>query len=187
MKSGNIIIRRAFTLAEILLAIAMIAAVSAVTAALWLPDSSAVEDSSAESVLKKAIAFGRAESAKRGEQICMYFDSRGFFVVSSFKTRVEIARIYLLKSLQRRMESESEALPDDFKSSIQISFFARDPEVVEKGSIEFPDGQLKEIRFSPDSAMTPFYAVLSESDNARKIYFDTFSGDEDDSLAEESK
>lgn len=187
MKLGNLKKSRAFTLAEIILAIAMIAAVSAITAALWLPDVAAVEDRSPSSVIKNAIVRARAESAKSGEQVAMCFDRRGFFVISYFKTRREIVRIYLLKATERLMKSDESAAFENFRSPTQIAFFAQDPEIIEKSTLEFPDEQLKEIRFAPDGSMTPCYAVITIADSARIIYFDPFTGDEDETITEGQK
>lgn len=72
-------VSRAFTLAEIILAIAIVAAVSALTASMWLPDAAAVEDRPPESVLKTAVIRARAESARLGEQTVLRFDPRGSF------------------------------------------------------------------------------------------------------------
>lgn len=179
-------VSRAFTLAEIILAIAIVAAVSALTASMWLPDAAAVEDRPPESVLKTAVIRARAESARLGEQTVLRFDPRGFFLVSDFKTRREIARLYLRKADERAAkaaEESPESVGEPRGSFVKISFFARDPEILENPGVEFQDGEIREVRFSPDSAMTPFYAVLSFSDFARTVFFDPFSGDEDDSLA----
>ena len=183
-------VSRAFTLAEIILAIAIVAAVSALTASMWLPDAAAVGDRPPESVLKTAVIRARAESARLGEQTVLRFDPRGFFLISDFKTRREIARLYLRKADERAAkapesgsEESAESGGEPRESFVKISFFARDPEIVENPGVEFPDGEIREVRFSPDSAMTPFYAVLSFSDFARTVFFDPFSGDEDDSLA----
>lgn len=175
-------VSRAFTLAEIILAIAIVAAVSALTASMWLPDAAAVGDRPPESVLKTAVIRARAESARLGEQTVLHFDPRGFFLISDFKTRREIARLYLRKADERAAKA-AESGGEPRESFVKISFFARDPEIVENPGVEFPDGEIREVRFSPDSAMTPFYAVLSFSDFARTVFFDPFSGDEDDSLA----
>ncbi len=175
-------VSRAFTLAEIILAIAIVAAVSALTASMWLPDAAAVGDRPPESVLKTAVIRARAESARLGEQTVLRFDPRGFFFISDFKTRREIARLYLRKADERAAKA-AESGGEPRESFVKISFFARDPEIVENPGVEFPDGEIREVRFSPDSAMTPFYAVLSFSDFARTVFFDPFSGDEDDSLA----
>lgn len=175
-------VSRAFTLAEIILAIAIVAAVSALTASMWLPDAAAVGDRPPESVLKTAVIRARAESARLGEQTVLRFDPRGFFLISDFKTRREIARLYLRKADERAAKA-AESGGEPRESFVKISFFARDPEIVENPGVEFPDGEIREVRFSPDSAMTPFYAVLSFSDFARTVFFDPFSGDEDDSLA----
>lgn len=114
------------------------------------------------------------------------FDPRGFFLISDFKTRREIARLYLRKADERAAKAAEESpgsVGEPRGSFVKISFFARDPEILENPGVEFQDGEIREVRFSPDSAMTPFYAVLSFSDFARTVFFDPFSGDEDDSLA----
>lgn len=181
--SGGRGVSRAFTLAEIILAIALVAAVSALTASMWLPDVAAVEDRPPVSVLKTAVIRARAEAARLGEQTVLRFDPRGFFSVSDFKTRREIARLYLRKADERAAkaaEADSEPAGEPRGGFVKISFFARDPEILENPGVEFPDGEIREVRFSPDSAMTPFYAVLSFSDLARTVFFDPFSGDEDE-------
>lgn len=181
--SGGRGVSRAFTLAEIILAIALAAAVSALTASMWLPDVAAVEDRPPASVLKTAVIRARAEAARLGEQTVLRFDPRGFFSVSDFKTRREIARLYLRKADERAAkaaEADSEPAGEPRGGFVKISFFARDPEILENPGVEFPDGEIREVRFSPDSAMTPFYAVLSFSDFARTVFFDPFSGDEDE-------
>lgn len=181
--SGGRGVSRAFTLAEIILAIALVAAVSALTASMWLPDVAAVEDRPPASVLKTAVIRARAEAARLGEQTVLRFDPRGFFSVSDFKTRREIARLYLRKADERAAkaaEADSEPAGEPRGGFVKISFFARDPEILENPGVEFPDGEIREVRFSPDSAMTPFYAVLSFSDLARTVFFDPFSGDEDE-------
>lgn len=181
--SGGRGVSRAFTLAEIILAIALAAAVSALAASMWLPDVAAVEDRPPASVLKTAVIRARAEAARLGEQTVLRFDPRGFFSVSDFKTRREIARLYLRKADERAAkaaEADSEPAGEPRGGFVKISFFARDPEILENPGVEFPDGEIREVRFSPDSAMTPFYAVLSFSDFARTVFFDPFSGDEDE-------
>ena len=181
--SGGRGVSRAFTLAEIILAIALAAAVSALAASMWLPDVAAVEDRPPASALKTAVIRARAEAARLGEQTVLRFDPRGFFSVSDFKTRREIARLYLRKADERAAKAagaDSEPAGEPRGGFVKISFFARDPEILENPGVEFPDGEIREVRFSPDSAMTPFYAVLSFSDLARTVFFDPFSGDEDE-------
>lgn len=56
--------RGAFTLAEIILAIALAAVVATLAGTLVFPDSSALEDRPADSILKTAVLRARAESAK---------------------------------------------------------------------------------------------------------------------------
>ena len=181
--SGGRGVSRAFTLAEIILAIALAAAVSALAASMWLPDVAAVEDRPPASVLKTAVIRARAEAARLGEQTVLRFDPRGFFSVSDFKTRREIARLYLRKADERAAkaaEADSEPAGEPRGGFVKISFFARDPEILENPGVEYPDGEIREVRFSPDSAMTPFYAVLAVSDFARTVFFAPCSGDEDE-------
>ena len=163
--------RGAFTLAEIILAIALAAVVATLAGTLVFPDSSALEDRPADSILKTAVLRARAESAKIGEQTVLRFQPRGYFSVCDFKTRKEIARLYLRKADERADKSDAE-------SNVKISFFTRNPEIIDNPGVEFPDGEVREVRFSPDGAMTPFCAVITFSDYVKTVFFDPFSGDE---------
>ena len=143
------------------------------------PDSSALEDRPADSILKTAVLRARAESAKIGEQTVLRFQPRGYFSVCDFKTRKEIARLYLRKADERADKSDSEnSSGDDAESNVKISFFTRNPEIIDNPGVEFPDGEVREVRFSPDGAMTPFCAVITFSDYVKTVFFDPFSGDE---------
>ena len=171
--------RGAFTLAEIILAIALAAVVATLAGTLVFPDSSALEDRPADSILKTAVLRARAESAKIGEQTVLRFQPRGYFSVCDFKTRKEIARLYLRKADERADKSDSEnSSGDDAESNVRISFFTRNPEIIDNPGVEFPDGEVREVRFSPDGAMTPFCAVITFSDYVKTVFFDPFSGDE---------
>ncbi len=171
--------RGAFTLAEIILAIALAAVVATLAGTLVFPDSSALEDRPADSILKTAVLRARAESAKIGEQTVLRFQPRGYFSVCDFKTRKEIARLYLRKADERADKSDSEnSSGDDAESNVKISFFTRNPEIIDNPGVEFPDGEVREVRFSPDGAMTPFCAVITFSDYVKTVFFDPFSGGE---------
>lgn len=164
-------IRRAFTLLEIILAIALVALVASVTASMLVFDANAITARSPESVFHKAVKRARAESFSRGREMLMRFDASGTFVIYDKEDSTQIAEIPIApKETLENFEN------DPF---LKIEFFVRPTVILENPDLDFPEEPIRTLCFCPDSTMTPFYARFTyKSGEVNKVELDVFSAEQ---------
>lgn len=88
----------AFTLAEILLAIALIGLLGGLISGAGMLNADALESRPPDRVALSAIKRARFEAIERGREVSLFYDRRGFFLISDSETAVPIAHIYLEKN-----------------------------------------------------------------------------------------
>ncbi len=149
----------AFTLAEILLAIALIGLLGGLIAGAGMLDADALDSRPPDRVALSAVKRARFESIERGREVSLVYDARGFFLISDAETAVPIAHIYLEKKLEKVLaDAEKKGAEidwDDFPNDVEVFFEAVFPELVDRGGVNLPDPKIDELRFYPDSTMTP--------------------------------
>ena len=164
-------IRRAFTLLEIILAIALVALVASLTASMLMFDANSITARSPEAVFHKAVKRARAESFSRGREMLMRFDSSGAFIIYDKENATQIAEIPIAQK-----ETLENFANDPF---LKIEFFIRPPVVLENPDLDFSEEPIHTLCFCPDSTMTPFYACFTyKSGEVNKIEFDVFSAEQ---------
>lgn len=170
----------AFTLAEILLAIALIGLLGVLISGAGMLNADALESRPPDRVLLSAIKRARLESIERGREVSLVFDKRGFFLIADAETAVPIAHIYLNKRTEKAVaqaEKNGEEIDwDDFPNNVNVIFEVVYPELVDRGGVDFPDPLIGELRFYPDSTMTPsrIHVNIGDDDDGVSFEMDPF-------------
>ena len=160
----------AFTLAEILLAVALIGLLGGLISGAGMLNADALESRPPDRVALSAIKRARFEAIERGREVSLFYDRRGFFLISDSETAVPIAHIYLEKKLKRAVaeaEKKGEEIDwDDFPNEVEVVFEVVYPELIDRGGVNFSDPNIEELRFYPDSTMTPsrIHVVVGDED-----------------------
>jgi len=149
--------RRAFTLMEILMAVALAAAMAGFAAmGIGLFSEGALKSRQPDRVFLSALREAQAAAVRGGKKVELSFDKSGFFLLR-WESGEEIARFWLSKEFEDAAKAEKSpqsAVPD-------VSFLARAPEVVGSETIEFPGEPLRCVRVSPDGVCSPVSAYFS--------------------------
>ena len=126
--------RRAFTLAEILLSIALIAAMTTLIAGAVAISRDKLAQRPPEAVLSAAVRRAADFARERGRSMVLNFDARGFFQISDADTLKPACRIFLdakknreqLERMKRAQESESAEMTDSAFAAAFLSGFSGD-------------------------------------------------------------
>lgn len=126
--------RRAFTLAEILLSIALIAAMTTLIAGAVAISQDKLAQRPPEAVLSTAVRRAADFARERGRSMVLNFDARGFFQISDAETLKPACRIFLdakknreqLERMKRAQESESADMADSAFAAAFLSSFSED-------------------------------------------------------------
>ena len=122
-------------------------------------NADALESRPPDRVALSAIKRARFEAIERGREVSLFYDRRGFFLISDSETAVPIAHIYLEKKLER-------AVAEAEKNEVEVVFEVVYPELIDRGGVNFSDPNIEELRFYPDSTMTPsrIHVVVGDED-----------------------
>lgn len=167
--------KSAFTLVEVIMAVALIAMGTALVMTFLLPDGDSLKRRPPDMVLMSAIKAARLDALKSGRDLSLYYNKLGYFSVCDTETAVEKFKLWLnpkKKDLFEKAEKEGSHLDDsDFPNDVEIEFYQIYPEVVSSSILSFSEEPLKCLRFSADSSMT--HAKIVVRDGGGEIFYET--------------
>ena len=135
--------RRAFTLTEVLLAIALIAAMAGFAAtSVGLFSEGALKSKPADRVFLVALKNARNLAAERGEKLSLSY-ADGIFTISRFEDKAALTRFAL---------SEKNA---EEKIRAEVAFVPKYPQIIGSKSAEFNAQTLSSVEIAPDGTCTP--------------------------------
>ena len=154
--------RKAFTLMEILLAVALIAAMGGFTAmGISMFSESALKARPADRVFITTLKAAQSYAIQKGKRIVLSYFKEGYFLLKDYQTGEEIKRIWLTPELEKDSKKEYASDRTALPPNVDIAFTADVPETVGSESIDFKLDKLKEIHVSPDGVCTPFTARIT--------------------------
>ncbi len=135
--------RRAFTLTEVLLAIALIAAMAGFAAtSVGLFSEGTLKSKPADRVFLAALKNARNLAAERGEKLLLSY-ADGIFTISRFEDKAALTRFAL---------SEKNA---EEKIRAEVAFVPKYPQIIGSKSAEFNAQTLSSVEIAPDGTCTP--------------------------------
>ncbi len=135
--------RRAFTLTEVLLAIALIAAMAGFAAtSVGLFSEGTLKSKPADRVFLAALKNARNLAAERGEKLSLSY-ADGIFTISRFEDKAALTRFAL---------SEKNA---EEKIRAEVAFVPKYPQIIGSKSAEFNAQTLSSVEIAPDGTCTP--------------------------------
>lgn len=159
-------VRKAFTLMEILLAIALIAFMGGFAAmGISMFSESTLKARPIDRIFITALKTAQSEAILKGKRIVLSYSPEGFFLLKDSGTGEEHMRVWLTPELEqdsKKEKSDRTILPPNVK----ISFIADIPESVGSENIDFKLEPLKEIHIAPDGTCTPITAHFTYGDEA---------------------
>jgi len=163
--------KRAFSLIEVLLVLALVAVLVGIVAGNAGAFIKGSNFEPPDRVLKKAVldAVYHASESKRPAYLS-YFEENATFLVSSASGEI-LAEHNVYDKITEEIEQDSSLKP-------KVSFYAVAPLSGEDGgNTNYDDEDLKLIRVSFHSGSSqPFFAEIDFRDNQEKLEFDPFSG-----------
>lgn len=173
--------RGAFTVLEIVAAIALLVLLSSfVIGSLSQWDSFSGKNKTIERALLLAVKSASFLAQESGQELELFFDKRGFFVIEQLESGRIIKRIFLKEKAQKNFE-EAEKQKKEFiqetPTSDKIQFVLTKPEIIGRTKMEYPSEDKQRIVFSPDGTCTQFSAIIiSEAfEKPLEIKFDNMS------------
>ncbi len=146
-------IRQAFTLMEVLLAIALIAIAGGLTAlSVSLFSESTLKMRPPDRIFCTALKRAQSEAILRGVAVSLSYSKDGYFLLKEKESLREITRMWLSKELEDA--SKDSDITRDIPS-VDIAFIFNSPEVVGNENIEFKLKPATEIVVSPDGVCSP--------------------------------
>ena len=134
--------RRAFTLTEVLLAIALIAAMAGFAAtSVGLFSEGTLKSKPADRVFLAALKNARNLAAERGEKLSLSY-ADGIFTISRFEDKAALTRFAL---------SEKNA---EEKIRAEVAFVPKYPQIIGSKSAEFNAQTLSSVEIAPDGTCT---------------------------------
>lgn len=135
--------RRAFTLTEVLLAIALIAVMAGIAAtATGLFSERAIKSKPADRVFLAALKTARNLAAERGEKLSLSY-AGGIFTISRFEDKSALAQLKLSDE------------PSAETAQTEVIFIPKYPQIIGSKSAEFNVQTLPSVEISPDGTCTP--------------------------------
>lgn len=144
--------RRAFTLTEVLLAIALIAAMAGFAAtSVGLFSEGTLKSKPADRVFLAALKNARNLAAERGEKLSLSY-ADGIFTISRFEDKAALTRFAL---------SEKNA---EEKIRAEVAFVPKYPQIIGSKSAEFNAQTLSSVEIAPDGTCTPVEVKFKTGD-----------------------
>lgn len=160
--------RRAFTLVEVLLVIALFASSVALVAGVVVSSSKNLAQRPPEVIFFNAIKRAKSEASHRGRSAFLSFDRRGFFIVGDIETGEVFARIFLDSKKQAKEKERLIKLEENSKS-------LNSPEKKESSPYEFDVFFAAEydrfLEVSDDSTKFTFFAIYPKLVNSVFVKF----------------
>ncbi len=172
--------RKAFTVVEIMLVIALIVLLSGVTVAIVTLNSDSINSRAPENVCISAIKSLRLTAIEKGRDTSLIFDKRGFFILRDTETAEEFNRIFFSKPAQSAWEESKKSGKEidwrNFPNQVDVIFHLNPPSVIGSTTREYLEVPVSYLRASPDSSMTPVKIEISQSQKITIIEIDPFCG-----------
>lgn len=135
--------RRAFTLTEVLLAIALIAAMAGFAAtSVGLFSEGALKSKPADRVFLVALKNARNLAAERGEKLSLSY-ADGIFTISRFEDKSVLSQLKLSDELSTETTQQ------------EVVFVPKYPQIIGSKSAEFNAQTLSSVEIAPDGTCTP--------------------------------
>lgn len=132
--------RRAFTLTEVLLAIALIAAMAGLAAtATGLFSERAIKSKPADRVFLAALKTARNLAAERGEKLSLSY-ACGVFTISRFEDKSTVAQL---------------KLSEEPSAETEVIFIPKYPQIIGSKSAEYNVQTLPSVEIASDGTCTP--------------------------------
>ncbi len=151
--------RQAFTLMEVLLAIALIAicgGLAALGVSLFSEDT--LRARPPDRLFCSALRFAQSEAISSGECVSLSYSEDGYFLVKEKSTLREIRRIWLSKELEdAAKKNDTLATPPN----LEVSFVLNPPQTIGNENIEFKLKPATEVEISPDGVCNPITVYFS--------------------------
>jgi len=158
--------RRAFTLIEMVLVIALIGLFAGIIAAGAMHNYDFFSMRPPDRILISAMKRARTEAIARGREMTLTFDKRGFFIISDTETSEELSRVFFRRGLENAWKAaKKESVEPDweaFPNSSMVYFYPVVPEVIGKTTIDFSEEPVNFVRFASDSSMTPVRVLIKD-------------------------
>ncbi len=146
----------AFTLMEVLLAIALIAAMAgfaAIGTAVF--SERPLKSRPPDRVFLSALKLGQSEAAAKGRKMSLRYDD-GAFVIEDASDKSIVAKVWLSPEIEEAAKAKQQDIGIEIpKADVAVSIVPQYPEVIGSVSVEFPDENLACIEISPDGTCTP--------------------------------
>ena len=158
--------KKAFTIVELLLVVALIALFAGIIASAVAINSSTFSARAPDRVFLNALKRARFEASSRGREISITFDNRGFLLLSDSETSEEICRLFLKSDVQKIWESASKegSEPDwsKYPNRVEMNFYIVPPRVIGSTTREYSEMPVRRLRMSPNTSMTPSKVEIRE-------------------------
>ena len=159
-------VRKAFTLMEILLAIALIAFMGGFVAmGISMFSEDALKSRPIDRIFITALKTAQSEAILKGKRIVLSYSQEGFFLLKDYQTGEERIRVWLNPELEKDSKKEK-ADRTILPPNVKILFTADIPESVGTENVDFKLEPLKEIHIAPDGTCTPATAQFIYGDEA---------------------
>lgn len=160
-------VRKAFTLMEILLAIALIAAMGGFTAmGISMFSESTLKARPIDRLFITTLKLAQSDAILKGKRIVLSYSNTGYFLLKDYQTGEELKRVWLTPELEEDSKKEYDSDKTATPPNVKISFIADIPETVGSENIEFKLEPLKEIHISPDGICTPVTVHFTHENDA---------------------
>lgn len=172
--------KRAFTLLEVIVCIAIIAMLSGLVISDF-KSYMGIGKRPPQVVMLESFKRAKLLAYERGEQIELSFDEESqCFIFRSFATKEEIERVNIFSKSEKEMKNESDNLLGDIKPKTKVEFIIYPiyPKLYNTTNPEFEGlEKLSSIKFHTNSAMTPVYVELKVADSTvAECELDVFTG-----------
>ena len=143
---------RAFTLLEIIAALALVAMLSLAAIASLPRDFG--KNVPIEKAFETAVRAASYLAQERGAYLALSFDRRGFFEISEVETGRAVKRVFLkdayAKVVEAALKDGREILQPETECTDSVVFEPNLPEIIGRTKLDFPESFPQRIVFAPD-------------------------------------
>ena len=154
--------RAAFTLMEVLMAIALIAAMAGFAAmGVGVFSDGALKSRPPDRVFLSALKLAQLEAVSKGRHIELSYHD-GYFLLQDRADKSVVAKVWLTPELEAASKKKTQDIGIEIPhADVVVCFIPRIPEALGTISTAFPDENLKTINVSPDGVCTPVNVSFS--------------------------
>lgn len=168
---------RAFSLIEVVATIALIAVLVTLTiGGLNNLDFINKKDKPVERLIITAVKSASFIAKDTGKFIELVYDKRGFFEISELESSKVVKRIFLKSAAEKKynddVKAEREIDISQFRTSDEVVFTLKKPEIIGKEKMDFPREDRQSIVFAPDGICNQFSVSVKSSAFPEPIQID---------------